>query len=95
MFWRTEHAIGERFGNLGAIRRGSSGAALLGSTPKDKALVAMWERRAEIEGFAAVFFYFCSVPSWKGFANPPPRRVNGSKAAADCRTATTMSQIPR
>ncbi len=28
--------------------------ALLGSTPKDKALVAMWERRAELEGFAAV-----------------------------------------
>jgi glutathione S-transferase len=28
--------------------------ALLGSTPKDKALVTMWERRAELEGFAAV-----------------------------------------
>ena len=27
---------------------------LLGSTPKDKALVIMWERRAELEGFAAV-----------------------------------------
>jgi len=27
---------------------------LLGSSPKDKALVAMWERRAELEGFAAV-----------------------------------------
>src|ERR1700720_5062806 len=27
---------------------------LLGSTPKDKALVTMWERRAEPEGFAAV-----------------------------------------
>jgi glutathione S-transferase len=27
---------------------------LLGSTPKDKALVAMWERRVELEGFAAV-----------------------------------------
>ena len=27
---------------------------LLGSTPKEKALVAMWERRAELEGFAAV-----------------------------------------
>jgi glutathione S-transferase len=30
------------------------GQPLLGSTPKDKALVAMWERRAELEGFAAV-----------------------------------------
>jgi glutathione S-transferase len=27
---------------------------LLGTTPKEKALVAMWERRAELEGFAAV-----------------------------------------
>jgi glutathione S-transferase len=27
---------------------------LLGSTPIDKALVTMWERRAELEGFAAV-----------------------------------------
>src|SRR5712672_439004 len=26
---------------------------LLGATPKDKALVTMWERRAEFEGFAA------------------------------------------
>jgi glutathione S-transferase len=27
---------------------------LVGATPKDKALIAMWERRAELEGFAAV-----------------------------------------
>jgi glutathione S-transferase len=27
---------------------------LLGATPKDKGLIAMWERRAEMEGFAAV-----------------------------------------
>src|ERR1700682_267666 len=27
---------------------------LLGATPKDKGLVAMWERRVELEGFAAV-----------------------------------------
>jgi glutathione S-transferase len=27
---------------------------LLGSTPEDKALVTMWERRTELEGFAAV-----------------------------------------
>jgi glutathione S-transferase len=27
---------------------------LLGSTPKDKALLTMWERRVELEGFAAV-----------------------------------------
>ncbi|MBN3756102.1 glutathione S-transferase [Paraburkholderia sp. Tr-20389] len=28
--------------------------ALLGTTPQAKALIAMWERRAEIDGFAAV-----------------------------------------
>ena len=27
---------------------------LLGTTPKEKALITMWERRAELEGFAAV-----------------------------------------
>src|SRR5580693_8113830 len=27
---------------------------LLGETPKEKGLIAMWERRAELEGFAAV-----------------------------------------
>ena len=27
---------------------------LLGATPKEKALIAMWERRAELEGFASV-----------------------------------------
>ena len=27
---------------------------LLGATPKDKGLIVMWERRAELEGFAAV-----------------------------------------
>ena len=27
---------------------------LLGATPKDKGLIAMWERRAELEGFASV-----------------------------------------
>lgn len=28
--------------------------ALLGTTPQEKALIAMWERRAELDGFAAV-----------------------------------------
>ncbi|HEX3402252.1 MAG TPA: glutathione S-transferase N-terminal domain-containing protein [Acetobacteraceae bacterium] len=27
---------------------------LLGSTPQEKAIIAMWERRTELEGFAAV-----------------------------------------
>src|ERR1700726_344475 len=37
---------------------------LLGSTPKEKALVTMWERRAELEGFAAVM---------EGVRNTAPR----------------------
>lgn len=31
-----------------------SDTPLFGTTPKDKAVTAMWERRAELEGFAAV-----------------------------------------
>src|ERR1700733_7470763 len=32
----------------------SSAPPLLGVTPKERALVTMWERRSELEGFAAV-----------------------------------------
>src|ERR1700687_1466823 len=39
---------------------------LLGSTPKEKALVPMWERRAELEGFAAVM---------EGFRNASERLI--------------------
>jgi glutathione S-transferase len=42
---------------------------LLGTTPKDKALIAMWERRAELEGFAAVME---GVRSLKGRAIAGP-----------------------
>ena len=37
---------------------------LLGTTPKERALVTMWERRAELEGFAAVM---------EGVRNAAPR----------------------
>ena len=37
---------------------------LLGTTPRDEALVTMWERRAELEGFAAVM---------EGVRNAAPR----------------------
>jgi glutathione S-transferase len=37
---------------------------LLGTTPTDKALVTMWERRAELQGFAAVM---------EGVRNAAPR----------------------
>jgi glutathione S-transferase len=42
---------------------------LLGVTPKDKALVAMWDRRMELEGFAAVMETVRNnVPGLKGRA---------------------------
>jgi len=47
-------AIGEVAGDHALSRRGLSREALLGATPKSKGLIAMWERRAELEGFAAV-----------------------------------------
>ena len=37
---------------------------LLGTTPKDKAIVTMWERRAELDGFSAVM---------EGVRNAAPR----------------------
>ena len=46
---------------------------LMGSTPTDKALVTMWERRAELEGFAAVMEAVRnSVPGLKGRALAGP-----------------------
>jgi glutathione S-transferase len=47
-------AIGEVLAIWRYLEEANPMPALLGSTPKDKALVTMWERRAELEGFAAV-----------------------------------------
>ncbi len=47
-------AIGEVPAILRYLEEICPGDPLLGTTPKDKALVAMWERRMELEGFAAV-----------------------------------------
>ena len=47
-------AIGEVPAICRYIEETNPEPALLGDTPKEKALVAMWERRAELEGFAAV-----------------------------------------
>jgi len=45
------------------------GNPLLGSSPEEKALIAMWERRAELEGFAAVMEGVRNaVPGLKGRA---------------------------
>ena len=46
---------------------------LLGETAKEKALVTMWERRAELEGFAAVMEGIRnSAPGLKGRAIAGP-----------------------
>src|SRR6266849_1073686 len=46
---------------------------LLGATPKEKALVSMWQRRAELEGFAAVMEGVRnSIPALKGRAIAGP-----------------------
>jgi glutathione S-transferase len=46
---------------------------LLGTTAKEKALVTMWERRAELEGFAAVM---------EGVRNTVPRLKGRAIAGA-------------
>lgn len=46
---------------------------LLGATPKERALITMWERRAELEGFAAVMEGVRNAaPSLKGRAIAGP-----------------------
>jgi glutathione S-transferase len=47
-------AIGEVPAIMRYLEEVSPGIALLGTSPKEKALVTMWERRMELEGFAAV-----------------------------------------
>jgi glutathione S-transferase len=47
-------AIGEVPAILRYLEEAYPNEPLLGTSPKDKALVTMWERRMELEGFAAV-----------------------------------------
>jgi glutathione S-transferase len=47
-------AIGEVPAILRFLEETYPNTPLLGTSPKDKALVTMWERRMELEGFAAV-----------------------------------------
>lgn len=47
-------AIGEVPAILRYLEEAYPNRPLLGTSPKDKALVTMWERRIELEGFAAV-----------------------------------------
>jgi glutathione S-transferase len=57
---------------------------LLGSTPKTKALVAMWERRVEMEGFASVMEAVRNaVPGLKGRAIAGPHDYEQIPALAE------------
>jgi glutathione S-transferase len=57
---------------------------LLGATPKTKALVAMWERRVESEGFAAVMEAVRNaVPGLKGRAIAGPHDYEQIPALAE------------
>jgi glutathione S-transferase len=57
-------AIGEVLAIWRYLEEAYPETPLLGTTPKEKALVTMWERRAELEGFAAVM---------EGVRNAAPR----------------------
>jgi len=57
-------AIGEVLAIWRYLEEACPATPLLGTTPKDKALVTMWERRAELDGFAAVM---------EGVRNAAPR----------------------
>lgn len=57
---------------------------LLGATPADKALVTMWERRAELEGFAAVMEAVRNAaPGLKGRALSGPHDYEQIPALAE------------
>jgi glutathione S-transferase len=57
---------------------------LLGATPRDKALVTMWERRMELEGFAAVMETVRNaVPGLKGRAIAGPHDYDQIAALVD------------
>lgn len=62
-------AIGEVPAILRYLEEAYPGTPLLGTSPADKALVTMWERRMELEGFAAVMETIRNkVPGLKGRA---------------------------
>lgn len=57
---------------------------LTGATPKEKALISMWERRMELEGFAAVMETVRnSVPHLKGSAISGPHDYDQIPALVD------------
>jgi len=66
-------AVGEVLAIWHYLEEAYSKQPLLGATPKEKALVTMWERRAELEGFAAVMEGVRNaIPGLKGRAIAGP-----------------------
>jgi len=53
--------------------------ALLGKSPKQKALVAMWERRMELEGFASVMECAMGPPASRGARSRDPTATTRSR----------------
>jgi glutathione S-transferase len=79
---------GTTIGEVPAIMRyldeAFPGTPLLGATPKDKGLVAMWERYAELEGFAAVMEGVRNkIPGLKGRAIAGPHGYEQIPALVD------------
>jgi len=74
-------AIGEVLAIWRYLEEAYQTTPLLGATPKDKALVTMWERRAELEGFAAVM---------EGARNAAPRLAGRAIAGPH-----VYAQIPK
>ena len=66
-------SIGEVLAIWRYLEESHPATPLIGSTPKDKALVTMWERRMELDGFAAVMEAVRNdVPGLKGRALSGP-----------------------
>ena len=77
-------AIGEVLAIWRYLEEANPATPLLGTTPKDKALVTMWERRAELEGFAAVMEGVRNaVPGLKGRAIAGPHDYEQIPALVD------------
>jgi glutathione S-transferase len=77
-------AIGEVLAIWRYLEEAHPEPPLLGTTPKDKALVTMWERRVELEGFAAVMETVRNTaPGLKGRAMAGPHGYDQIPALAE------------
>ncbi len=77
-------ALGEVPAILRYIEETHPATPLLGTTPKEKALMTMWERRAELEGFAAVMEAIRNAaPGLKGRAIAGPHDYEQIPALAE------------